>query len=271
MTKTLTIAVVSAGLSNPSSTALLADQLTEETQRQLATADAQVQVERIELRELGNAIMQYFLTGIPTPALEQAHAVIARAHGIITVTQIFKASYSGLFKSFWDTINEGTLEGKAILPAATGGTARHSLALDNAIRPLLSYMKGIVIPSGLFAATDDFGADNALPKRIRLSVGEFVNLLTALTGVQSHAAHTQATQDSMYSTGAATSASDAPGVPGSHMHGALVGKDASYDEAGGANSGSFFGIAKGATVDTGTEDGPHHLTVTPFEQLLRET
>ena len=70
MMKTLTIAVVSAGLSNPSSTALLADQITTETRRQLdAAADVQIQVERIELRELGNAIMQYFLTGIPTPAL----------------------------------------------------------------------------------------------------------------------------------------------------------------------------------------------------------
>lgn len=97
MTKTLTIAVVSAGLSNPSSTALLADQITAETRRQLdAAADVQIQVERIELRELGNAIMQYFLTGIPTPTLDQAHATLARAHGVITATPIFKASYSGL-------------------------------------------------------------------------------------------------------------------------------------------------------------------------------
>lgn len=107
MTKTLTIAVVSAGLSNPSSTALLADQITAETRRQLdAAADVQIQVERIELRELGNAIMQYFLTGVPTPALDQAHATLARAHGVITTTSIFKASYSGLFKSFWDTVEK---------------------------------------------------------------------------------------------------------------------------------------------------------------------
>lgn len=260
MMKTLTIAVVSAGLSNPSSTALLADQITTETRRQLdAAADVQIQVERIELRELGNAIMQYFLTGIPTPALDQAHATLAQAHGVITATPIFKASYSGLFKSFWDTVEEGALAGKAILPAATGGTARHSLSLENAIRPLLAYMKGIVIPSGLFAATDDFGADHALSKRIRKSAEEFVNLLLVLASAPSN------TVD----PGQAVINPADTGVPGSQSKGALMGEDVSYDEGGGANSGSFFGIAKGAKANAGSKNDPHRLTVTPFEQLLQ--
>lgn len=260
MTKTLTIAVVSAGLSNPSSTALLADQITAETRRQLnAAADVQIQVERIELRELGNAIMQYFLTGIPTPALDQAHATLARAHGVITATPIFKASYSGLFKSFWDTVEEGALAGKVILPAATGGTARHSLTLETSLRPLLAYMKGIVIPSGLFAATDDFGTDNTLPKRIQASVQEFAGLLVKLHGVQ-----VSATSES--SAGYPT----AVAVTSAQTDGALVRTD-DYDEASGANSGSFFGVAKGTViVDAGPSDDPHRLTVTPFEQLLQD-
>ena len=146
-----------------------------------------------------------------------------------------------------------------ILPAATGGTARHSLTLETSLRPLLAYMKGIVIPSGLFAATDDFGTDNTLPKRIQASVQEFAGLLVKLHGVQ-----VSATSES--SAGYPT----AVAVTSAQTDGALVRTD-DYDEASGANSGSFFGVAKGTViVDAGPSDDPHRLTVTPFEQLLQD-
>lgn len=254
--KSVNIAVVSAGLSNPSSTALLADQLADEAVRQLQAAGVQASVERVELRALGNDIMQYFLTGIPTPALEGAHRALDAAHGVIAVTPIFKASYSGLFKSFWDTVDEGALANKVVLPAATGGTPRHSLALESSVRPLLGYLKGVVIPSAVFAATADFGSDASLPRRITTSTGEFVNLMLAFG---SAGASVPAESDRGRGEGA-------PAVPGAEVDGALVGESAAFDEAGGANSGSFFGIVKGGSSPTQGD----RLVVTDFEQLLNE-
>ena len=76
----------------------------------------------------------------------------------IVVTPTFSASYSGLFKTFFDVLEEGALDGTPVLIAATGGTARHSLVLELALRPLFSYLHAVVVPTGVFAATEDFDA-----------------------------------------------------------------------------------------------------------------
>ncbi len=63
------------------------------------------------------------------------------ADGVIAVTPVFTASYSGLFKSFFDLIDPTALTGTPVLIGATGGTARHSLVLDHALRPLFAYLR----------------------------------------------------------------------------------------------------------------------------------
>jgi FMN reductase len=152
------VAVVTAGLSQPSSTRLLADQLAAATDRALRLHDEQVQVDVLELRDLAHAITDNMLTGFPSGALADAVAVVRDADALIVVTPIFSASYSGLFKSFFDVLEDGTLEGKPVLVAATAGTARHSLALEFALRPLFAYLRASVVPTAVFAASEDFGA-----------------------------------------------------------------------------------------------------------------
>ena len=83
---------------------------------------------------------------------------VAAADGLIVVSPIFSASYSGLFKSFFDVLDPAALDGKPVLIAATGGTERHSLVLDHALRPLFSYLHAVVVPTGVFAATSDWGS-----------------------------------------------------------------------------------------------------------------
>jgi FMN reductase len=151
------VAVVTAGLSQPSSTRLLADQLAAATDRALRLHDEQVQVDVLELRDLAHAITDNMLTGFPSGALADAVAVVRDADALIVVTPIFSASYSGLFKSFFDVLEDGTLEGKPVLVAATAGTARHSLALEFALRPLFAYLRASVVPTAVFAASEDFG------------------------------------------------------------------------------------------------------------------
>ena len=160
---TRTIAVVSAGLGRPSSTRLLADRLAEATDRALRLHDDQVRVEVIELRDLAHEITNNLLTGFPGGDLAEAVRTVARADAVIAVTPVFSASYSGLFKSFFDVLGEGALAGKPVLVAATAGTARHSLVLDFAMRPLFTYLRAVVAPTGVFAASEDFGSNAAGP------------------------------------------------------------------------------------------------------------
>lgn len=168
----MNLVVISAGLSQPSSTRLLADRLAEATTRDL---DAQVTV--IELRELAVDIANNFVTGFAGARLRAAIDAVTSADGIIAVTPIFTASYSGLFKSFIDVIDATVLAGKPVLVAATGGTARHSLALEHAMRPLFAFLHAIVVPTAVYAAAEDWGGYDGLAERIERAGAELAALM----------------------------------------------------------------------------------------------
>jgi FMN reductase len=171
------VVVVSAGLSNPSSTRLLADRLAVATTQALGGAEVGVDVTTIELRDVAHQLTDHLLTGFPGAELAQAIEQVRAADGLIVVTPVFSASYSGLFKTFFDVLEAGVLDGKPVLVAATAGTARHSLVLEHALRPLFAYLHAVVVPTGVFAATEHFG-DAGLDVRIARAAGE----LAALTG-----------------------------------------------------------------------------------------
>ncbi|MFE1462963.1 FMN reductase [Streptomyces nigra] len=172
------LVVVSAGLSVPSSTRLLADRLAAATGRQ-----ADVDVEVVELRELAVEIAQNLTNGFPGRRLAAAIDAVTSADGLIVVTPVFSASYSGLFKSFFDVIDKDALTGMPVLIAATGGTARHSLVLDHALRPLFAHLKAVVVPTGVYAASEDWGAEG-LDGRIERAAGELATLMRGLSATR---------------------------------------------------------------------------------------
>lgn len=167
------IAVVSAGLSNPSSTRMLADLLAREVVNQLAERDIEATVDLIELRDLAHDITNNLLTGFAPPALETAINSVYSADALIAVTPIFSTSYSGLFKSFIDVLDPDALTGKPVLIGANAGTPRHSLAIDYAIRPLFAYLHAETVSSGVFAASSDWGGsgDDVAPLAKRVEKG----------------------------------------------------------------------------------------------------
>ncbi|XRQ14198.1 CE1759 family FMN reductase [Actinomadura welshii] len=154
-----TIAVISAGLGQPSSTRLLADRLAAATADALA-ADARIEV--VELRDHAHAMVDATLTHFPSGAFRAAVETVAGADGLIAVTPVFNASYSGLFKTFFDVLEREALDGKPVLLGATGGTERHSLAIDYAMRPLFAYLRAAVVPTAVYAASEDWGGADGL-------------------------------------------------------------------------------------------------------------
>ena len=179
---TFTLAVVSAGLSQPSSTRLLADRLATSITEQLRSAGHDVLLEIVELRPLAHALADNLVTGFPGPELEAAISTVTEADALVAVSPIFSASYSGLFKTFFDVLDKDALLGKPTVIAATAGTARHSLALEHALRPLFAYLRAVVVPTAVFAATEDFGATtgNRLGDRVDRAAAELVGLLVGL-------------------------------------------------------------------------------------------
>ena len=178
---TRTIAVVSAGLSTPSSTRLLADRLTTATVAALADRGISATVEVVELREHARDLADDLLTGFANKPLQAAVDTVVGADAVIVVTPIFSASYSGLFKTFFDVLDKDALVGTPVLMGATAGTARHSLALEHALRPLFAYLRATVVPTAVFAAAEDWAgageAGRALADRVARAAGELADLV----------------------------------------------------------------------------------------------
>lgn len=177
------VVVLSAGLSQPSSSRLLADQIADAVRSAVGGRGESVEIETIELRELAVEMAQTLVSGNrPTPGVVAAHEAIARADGLVAVTPVFTASYLGLFKMFVDLLDPAALDGMPVLVAATAGTPRHSLVLEHALRPLFAYLRAVVVPTGVFAATDDFGGGEGgadLTGRIQRAAGELAALVVA--------------------------------------------------------------------------------------------
>lgn len=164
------LVAVTAGVSQPSSSRLLADRLAAATVR-AAGPDTPLEVLVVELRDHAHDLMNHLLLGFPPPALEDVLTAVEGADGLIAVTPIFNASYSGLFKSFFDVLGDQALVDKPVLLGATGGTARHSLATEHALRPLFAYLRAVAVPTAVFAASEDWAGDT-LHARIDRAAGE---------------------------------------------------------------------------------------------------
>ena len=155
------IVVVSAGLGQPSSTRLLGDLLATAAGDAFLEEGHEADIEVLELREHAHDLANTLLTGFATGGVREALDSLATADAVIAVTPVYQGSYSGLFKTFFDVVDRESLRGTPVLLAATGGTARHSLVLEYAMRPLFAYLGASPVGTGVFAASEDWGAAGA--------------------------------------------------------------------------------------------------------------
>jgi FMN reductase len=106
--------------------------------------------------------------------IAHAHRVLAQAQGVLIATPIYKAAYSGLLKLFLDGLAPDALRGKPVLALATGGSAAHLLAIDYALKPVLSALGARHIVDAVYATDsqlqpdgrDGFRIDDALLQRL---------------------------------------------------------------------------------------------------------
>jgi FMN reductase len=158
MSETFNLVVVSAGTSDPSSTKLLADRTAQRVTALAERRGATVRTRVIDLRELATDITTALTNQLVTPKLQQAVDALGEADGIIAATPVYKAGPSGLFTSFFHVLDNDLLIGKPVVLAATAGTARHALVVDDQMRALFAYLRTLPVPTSLFAAPEDWGA-----------------------------------------------------------------------------------------------------------------
>lgn len=153
------VVVISGGLGTPSTSRMLGEQLAKASVEALAADGLEAGFTVIDLRDLAVDIATTMVAGYAPPRLADAIGQVTAADAVIAVSPVFTASVSGLFKSFLDVLDPADLDGKPVLLAATGGSARHSMVIDYVMRPIFSYLRADIMPTGVFAAPEDWGGD----------------------------------------------------------------------------------------------------------------
>ncbi len=167
--------MISAGTGNPSATRQLADRI---AQKSLDALDVEATVSVIELGPLAVDSARAAVAGFPGEALQEAIDRLAGADAIIVATPIYKAGISGLLKTFVDILDNDLLVAKPVLLAATGGTPRHALVIDDQLRPLFAYMRALTVPTSVYAAPEDWGTPE-LGTRIERAAVELAVMVAA--------------------------------------------------------------------------------------------
>ena len=173
---TFRVVVVSAGVSDPSSTRLLADRAAQRVAALAQANDRQVEITSIDLRELLPELPQALSSQLLGPKFTRAVEALVSADGVIAAAPVYKAGASGLFTSFFQVLDNDLLIGKPVILAATAGTARHALVVDQEMRALFAYLRALPVPTGLFASTEDW-TDKALGTRIDRAATELLILM----------------------------------------------------------------------------------------------
>lgn len=170
------LVVVSGGTSNPSSTRMLADRIAARVGASAARRDARVTVTVIDLRELATEITTALVSQLTGPKITAAIDTLAAADGLVVAAPVYKAAPSGLLTSFFHVLDNDLLIAKPVILAATAGTSRHALVVDEQMRALFAFLRTMTVPTSLFAATEDWN-DTDLNKRIDRAALELVLLM----------------------------------------------------------------------------------------------
>ncbi|MCI9889704.1 NAD(P)H-dependent oxidoreductase [Micrococcales bacterium 31B] len=171
------LVIVSAGTSDPSSTSLLAQRAAARVEAHGQAHELRLVVRTVELRMQARDIADALVTQLVSPSLQTALDAVRDADALIVATPVYKAGPSGLLTSFFQTLDNDVLIGTPVLLAATAGSARHALVIDDQLRGLFAYLRAVTAPTSLFAAPEDWG--NGLGERVDRAAAELTALLAS--------------------------------------------------------------------------------------------
>ena len=174
--ETFRLVVVSAGTSDPSSSRLLADRTATAVVATAKGRGRETSVTVVDLRQVASAVSSALTSSVLGSGLTTAVDVLRDADGLIVSTPVYGAGPSGLFTSFFQLIDDDLIIAKPVILAATAGSARHALVVDEQMRSHFAYLRTLSVPTSLFAANEDWG-DSALGVRIDRAALELVLLM----------------------------------------------------------------------------------------------
>ncbi|WP_028602138.1 FMN reductase [Ottowia thiooxydans] len=176
MTRPLRLVAVSGGMQRPSKSAALAEHLLDLIAESIPCEQRLVELGQVALQLAGAAWRSQLPSNV-----EHELAAVEHADILVVATPVFRGSYTGLFKHFFDFIHQDALIDKPVLLAATGGSERHALMIDHQLRPLFSFFQARTLPLGVYATDNDFVdyrlRDKALIDRASLAVQRALPLL----------------------------------------------------------------------------------------------
>lgn len=164
-------AAIAAGISDTSSSRLLTDRIVQSTIDSFHQAGEMISGSILEIAPLATDIARTLTSGFPTKPVSEAMTQMANADLLIAVMPVYKAGMSGLFKSSVDLLDNDSIIAKPVILGATAGTGRHSMVVDEQMRPLFAFMRALPVPTSIFAAPDDWKSPG-LGERINRATSE---------------------------------------------------------------------------------------------------
>jgi FMN reductase len=167
---------ISGNWNSRSRTKSLVESIVRQLERRLPT-----QGQIIDLAEAGVSLWPLPQPkGLPDDLLEQLKR-IESTDVLVVGSPVYKGSYSGVFKHFFDLVDRDALRGKTVILSATGGSDQHALVIEHQLRPLFSFFGAFTVPTGIYANEGDFTdyelTNLAVCQRIERAVGEAVDLV----------------------------------------------------------------------------------------------
>jgi FMN reductase len=164
--RTLRVVVVNGSPSEKSKTVGLVDVMLQTLTSALAVHDIAVEHTRIDVYRLGPTFTGAVEREGIAPEIEDTLRRAEEADLLIAATPVFRGSYTGLFKHFFDLVDQYALANKPVFLAATGGGDHHALVLEHALRPLFGFFQSMTLPVAVFASAGDFDGTTLLSPRV---------------------------------------------------------------------------------------------------------
>ena len=178
MTEPLRVVAVSGSLHNPSKTDVLIDEILRQLGEELP-----VESHVIRITDVGPQFAGVLDRKALPRSVEDELRRVETADLLVVASPVYRASFTGLFKHFFDFVDQYALVDTPVLLAATGGSERHSLIVEHQLRPLFGFFQALTLPVGVYAHESDFDGyridSPLLVERIKTSIRRGLPLITS--------------------------------------------------------------------------------------------